>query len=85
MNRTQEIGRVVTVIAAAQGHSQRDIARITGLDAATISRRIHKGVGSWTAEDLEALATHYDVPVSAFMRKPEDVWGLVTARYLSAA
>jgi transcriptional regulator with XRE-family HTH domain len=85
MNRTQEIGVVVNTVAAMLGHTQRDVARIVGSDPATISRRTKRGVGSWSAEDLEKLADEWEVPVSTFYRQPDDLREAVIARYLQAA
>ena len=85
MNRTEEIARVVNTVAAAYGETQRDIAHTIGVDPATITRRLRQGTGSWTAEDLEALAAHYDVPTGTFLRPLAEVRDALIARYLSAA
>lgn len=85
MNRTQEIARVVNTVAAPHGDTQRTVAAIVGCDPATITRRVRQGKGSWTAEDLEALAKHYDVPTSTFLRPLADVQSALIARYAAAA
>ncbi len=80
MNRTQEIARVVNTVAAAHGDTQRTVAAVIGCDPATVTRRIRQGKGSWTAEDLEALAAHYNVPTSTFLRPLSDVHEALIAR-----
>lgn len=85
MNRTQEIARVVNTVAAAHGETQRTVAAVVGCDPATITRRVRQGQGSWTAEDLEALAKHYDVPTPTFLRPLSEVQEALIARYMQAA
>jgi transcriptional regulator with XRE-family HTH domain len=85
MNRTQEIARVVNTVATARGETQRDVAKVIGVDPATITRRVRQGKGSWTAEDLEALGKHYNVPTATFLQDMDDLWDALIARYAAAA
>lgn len=70
--RTQEIGRVVAVFLALGGTTQAEMARGTGIDPATISRRMH-GRGQWTAGELDAIASFLDVPITTLFVRPEEL------------
>lgn len=86
LNRTQEIGRVAAVLLALHGERQRDLARLLGIDDASITRRIRDGRGSWTPEQLEAMADHFGVPISVLFLSPQDLaqaLGTITAGSLA--
>jgi len=70
--RTQEIGRVVAVFLALGGTTQAEMARATGIAPATVSRRMN-GQGQWTADELDAIASFLDVPITTLFLRPEEL------------
>jgi transcriptional regulator with XRE-family HTH domain len=69
---TKQIGRAMAVLAALCGDSQRDLATITRMSESTITRRM-SGLGQWTADDLRAVASAYDVPLQVLLLDPAEI------------
>ncbi len=77
------ISVIVKILMATDDIEQGQLAEPAGISEATVSRRLKKG--GWTAEELDALARFFDVPVGTFFRPPGEVRDALIARYLQAA
>lgn len=65
MNANDTVSAVVRACAGLRGDSQEDIARVLGITRPAVTARL-SGRTRWTVAEVEALANHYGVEVSAF-------------------
>lgn len=70
-NRQDSISRIIKTLLTARAETQRDLCAVLDLSDAAVSRRLRSG--EWSVDDLEALAQHFDVPVSTFFRDIADL------------
>ena len=75
--QTTDLQRNITAVtrvlmALEGGMTQTELAHKMGVDKATISKSF-KGFRKWQVDDIEGLATVFDVPVTTFFDRPEDV------------
>jgi len=54
----------VRVLLALTDRQQKDLAEVLQVNASGITRRMTRG--TWSIEDLEALAKYFGVPIAAF-------------------
>lgn len=74
---------VVRILMAYSRERQADVCAATSIPLRTFIRRMKDGVGGWAASEIAALASHYDVPVSAFYDGPDAL--LRTSRFFREA
>ena len=68
-SETQDaITRVVRVLLALRQGQQKDLVDVLGVNATGVTRRMKKG--TWTIQDLDAMARYFGVPVATFFEDP---------------
>ncbi len=65
----QRMRRVIRTLAANREESADDLAAALGMHRSKLFRRFEQG--KWTAEELDALARHFRVPVGLLFSDPE--------------
>lgn len=75
--RTDNVGRVVSVLLEARGLQRQDLADALGMDASAITRSM-KGERKWQVDELIAIATFFDLrdadgrtDITALLRNPQ--------------
>lgn len=75
----QAIGRVLTELRDARGHTQAQVAALTGLSQPTISRA-ERGERRVAYDTVVTLTAAYDVDLSAFNAAVKRVGALIVKR-----
>lgn len=70
--RNNNISRIAKGLLAVSGRKQGELAEVLGLSDSGMSRRL-KG-GEWSVDDIDRLAQFFDVPLSTFFKRPEDLF-----------
>ncbi|MFD0381554.1 helix-turn-helix domain-containing protein [Streptomyces stramineus] len=60
MGLEESLRLTVAALMQATGESQRAVASVLGLTQTQVSRR-QSGAASWTLDDVDALAVHYEI------------------------
>lgn len=71
--RRTSISRIVKTILASRGEKQKSLAPILDCDESTVTRKMKNG--HWTIDDLDAMAAHFDRPITVFFSNPDDIYG----------
>ena len=68
----RRVGRMVAALLGASGAKQSHLAAAIGMDTGSMSRAIN-GRRHWTIDDLNALASFFDVPITRFFEDPDEL------------
>jgi hypothetical protein len=65
-----KVAGVVRVMSAYKNVTQNELCAATGIPVRTFIRRMKHG-GGWTAAELSAMATYFEIPVAWFYEGPD--------------